>query len=223
MNAVANLPHTQVMRISNIGKADIRDIVTMNNTVVHALTKRKSAEVEIVSIPDKETDMYRQRIILMRSVIEKGDVADIDPPSLEDLAYTDLPWMGPVSIAPYGKRKFRSQYAFTAAVEVVREFDGLLYGLYCDVKEDRGLHDPVVITIKAPTRHSAAYKILTDSQPTPEMLAEHLPADIPEVPQQLADELVGLGWIRNGNKFHIGDDITTRIAVRFFGKIITPI
>jgi len=82
------------------------------------------AESEMYTIPDESSNVAVRTISMARLGIPYTD--DLDCPDLEYLFTTDLPWSGIVS---FEKSKYAPKEAYLAKVEVVREYDGLLYTL----------------------------------------------------------------------------------------------
>lgn len=228
MTAVAVTPKSAAtpIRLSSLRAPDLREIVHSNAMLVKVLGKRSIAEIDVQAVPDQLNDLYRRRVNVIKYPLRPGEV---NPPAdemvtLEDLALTDLPWFGYITANPYGSRQFRSRNALLGSVEVVREIDGFLYSLNCDVGRDLPPINPALIEVEGPTRRDTAYK-LTARKPkdAAEMLAEFGHAAM--VPDTLFHELTSLGYVLNGTKFTLpgNDNPATSILVHLYGKIVTPI
>ena len=228
MTAVAMKQQTTsaAIRVSGGRHPDLQEIVRSNYLLVKALAKRPVAEIDVQGVPDDVSDLYRRRINVIKSplaVNEMNPPADTMP-TLEDVAFTDLPWLGYVTAAPYGSRQFRSRNALMASVEVVREIDGYLYSLCCDVGRKEFKLDPAIVEIEGPTRRDTAYKLKARRPGSAEEFNEHF-GKAPLIPPTLKAELEGLGYVLEGNKFILPaqNDVSTTIIVYLYGKIITPI
>lgn len=229
MSAVAKVKDTrQVARFSRQDLLNIRDINYGNMALVKRLIKGQQAEFDSTSFPDGTDKVFKRRIIVMKCALEPGEV---NPPSeemvtLEDLNFTDLPWMGPVTVAPFGPRQLRAKNAFFAVVELVREIDGYLWLLKIDVGSLAPRdYTPITIEVEGPTRRDSSFKLYIDNDLSQLECVKHFNT-APEVPESLVKELTDIGFVRKGNRFTGGTedtDVCLNIQVILYGKILTPL
>ena len=229
MTAVALKQQPQAsaaIRVSGGRHPDREEVVRSNYLLVKNLLKRNVCEIDVQGIPDEESDLYRRRIHVIKHPLKANEM---NPPAeelvtLEDIQFTDLPWLGYVTPAPYGSRQFRGRNSLLASVEVVREIDGYLYSLNCDVGRKDFQVDPAIIEIEGPTRRDTAYKLKARRVANAEEMKEHF-GQAKVVPDSLAKELISLGYVQQDNKFIFPpqNDVSTTIVVYLYGKIITPI
>lgn len=204
-----------------------QDLVAANARLVSVLGKREFAEIDCFSIPDDKDDLYRRRTLVFRVPKTSPHYHESDDqPDLDDLNYTNLPWMGDVSFTGLGSRPFRSKYGLTACVEVVRELDGYLYTISCESNPERSKRPiaPVLVSLKSPSRLQTAYQITIDDVEDTEQLLKYFDK-APLVPPTLVKELTGFGFVQHGSTFVIeeGDHAGTRLNVRLYGKITIPL
>ena len=229
MSAVAAVKdNRQIARYTRQDLLNIRDINYGSAALVKRLIKAQQAEFDSTSFPDGTDKVFKRRIIVMKCALEPGEV---NPPAsemvtLEDMNFTDLPWMGPITIAPFGPRQLRAKNAFFAVVELVREIDGYLWLLKVDV--GTGVprdYSPVTIEVEGPTRRDSAFKLFVDNELSPLDQVRHF-HDAPQVPESLVKEMTDIGFVHKGDRFTGGTedtDICLNIQVILYGKILTPL
>lgn len=227
-NTVAKEPG-RVVRVAHPGTVTYQDLAEGNFVLVKRLAKATKAELDMTALPDAHDDVFKRRVVVMKSPLAPNE---INPPSadmvnLEDMGSTDLPWMGHITIAPFGSRQLRGRNAFYAAVELIREIDGFLWLIKNDVKSNV-IRDsrPVVIDVIAPTRRDACYKLRSWTCDSQDEHLEHF-GDAPLLPASLDVKLKEMGFLydEEANVYHHAEytDVSSRIQVILYGKIITPL
>ena len=195
------------------------EINAANSGVTHVMRKRTSAELTYWGVPDHKSSVLRRRVRLVRRE-KKGlpPEAMYDMPDLDDLHFSWMPWISNVTFQG-GPRPFRGKYIFGAAMEIVIAFDEMLYTLRIDSDKlypDEGLH--VVSLYRAgplENHHSLVISKATDRQ------LEGL-SDIPDVHPKLEEELISLGYVRDGSVFTHPDAPSQeyRLVCKPFGKLV---
>lgn len=197
-----------------------REIAIANSSVFEVLKKKKSAEISYWGVPDHKSDVMRRRIRVVRQdkKTAAGSIEDI--PDLEDVHYSDLPWIGNVSFnqAP---RQFRSKHVLAVVVETVREIDGYLFSLRIDSDKMFEPQPPMILCrLYKAGPLELNHRIDVHLEPTEEQKAA---MKAPwEVPPTLIKEMAALDYELRGNTFvhPLLDQQGHRLVCEQYGKLV---
>lgn len=204
-----------------VGYNENAEIASANMRIYNRLKRSSVAEISYCGLPDEDCDVFRRRIRVSRIAKENAaPEAMEDIPDLTDMHFTNLPWAGHSTLNS-SPRQFRSKNILAVVIDVVREIDGYLYGLYVDAGQDFTPHDPVLVTLVPAKKSNSEHLLFVNKSPSEDMVETLLKPDF-NIPPSLIAEMAAIGYQVDELGFYLPErsGFAARIRCELYGKIV---
>lgn len=199
------------------------ELAVSNSKVFGLLKKKPNADIYHYAIPHGNQDIFRRRIRVVK--VDKTDINPanlVDVPDLNDMHFTNLPWAGHSGFEG-ASRQFRSKKVLAVVVDVHRQFDGFIYGLFVDAGLEVPEHPPILAYWTRAEAHEDNHSVEFDLTPNEAKMKAYFDG-APILPPTLVKEMLALGYVEDGDGFLLKhanvDRCSARIKVQLYGKLI---
>lgn len=199
-------PRAQGFSIALSADLTDREVTASSSMIFNIMKKKDRADVFHYAVPEKEGDIFMRRVRLVKCARTETNQPLDDIPDLIDTNFTDLPWAGYTSLK-VGSRQFNSKNVMATVVEVVKEYDGILFhfGVYHEPHQE-----PLQVfdLIRAKSGESSHYLCIRNDLALEERAHFINWAKNAPLPADLIYDLGKFGYSLSGSNTFVNTDVT---------------